>query len=973
MSEYDSRKIEPKWQEVWRSHKLFSARDKGKKYYCLIEFPYPSSDGLHVGHPRSYTAIDIIARKKRMEGYDVLFPIGFDAFGLPTENYAIKMKRKPQDITKENIENFTRQLTSLGFSFDWDRQVTTSDPKYYRWTQWLFLQFYKAGLVYQAEMPINWCPKDKIGLANEEVVDGACERCGTPVTRRNVRQWMFRITKYAQRLIDDLETVDYLDKIKTQQINWIGRSDGAEIDFELHDDAKPDFIILHGYEGSPRNNFIPWLKKEIENSGYAVQVPALPHTGNPTEKEQVEYVLKNCQIGSNTIILGHSLGAVVGMKVLEKVDKKIRGFVTVGAATLESFGGSPRPWWSHFSKDADFEKIRKRTDFRAVLSDTEEEEKEFRVEYQRQLASKLQATLIETVAKEKHFCAPKEPAILDSIIPKIKVFTTRPDTIFGATYMVLAPEHPLVDRVRSSITNWADVEKYRVKAAAKSDLERTELAKEKTGVELKGIKALNPMTKEEIPVWIADYVLISYGTGAIMAVPAHDERDFAFAKKFKLAVRQVIENEKQETLFGIDGKMINSGMYNGLRSQEMKKRVIKDLQSMGIGAAKTQYKLRDWIFSRQHYWGEPIPLIHCEKCGVQPVPEKELPVVLPDVEKYEPTDTGESPLAVISEWVNVKCPNCNGAAKRETDTMPNWAGSSWYFMRYVDAQNDKEFASMKKMKHWLPVDLYNGGSEHTVLHLLYSRFWYKALFDLKLVPTAEPYQRRVSHGLVIGEDGQKMSKSRGNVINPNDIVKEYGADTLRMYLMFMGPYAEPVSWSTNGIFGVKRFLERVWDHFQQPTVTKENTATQTLIHKTIEKVNADIDGLRFNTAVSTLMIMLNAFQKDGSTTADRELFLKILTPFAPHLAEELWQQLGHTTSIHKEAWPKANPKFLQDKTVSLVVQVNGKLRAKIDLPTGTDENNACKQALANDNVKKFISGTPKKVIFVKDKLINFVV
>lgn len=794
MSDYNSLKIEPKWQEAWRSQKLFHAKDKGKKYYCLIEFPYPSSDGLHVGHPRSYTAIDIIARKKRMEGYDVLFPIGFDAFGLPTENYAIKMKRKPQDITKENIANFRQQLQSLGFSFDWDREVTTSDPSYYTWTQWLFLQFYQAGLVYQAEIPINWCPQDKIGLANEEVVDGKCERCGTPVTRRNVKQWLFRITKYAQRLIDDLETVEYLDKIKTQQINWIGRSEGAEIDFKIAN----------------------------------------------------------------------------------------------GSSAL-------------------------------------------------------------------------------------KVFTTRPDTIFGATYMVLSPEHQLVDELKSSITNWSAVEKYRVTAASKSDMERTELAKDKTGVELKGVKAINPMTKEEISVWIADYVLASYGTGAIMAVPAHDERDFDFAKKFSLPIRQVIENTKLDTRFGIDGKMINSGMYNGLRSQEMKKRVTKDFERMKIGKATVQYKLRDWIFSRQHYWGEPIPLIHCAKCGVQPVPEKDLPVQLPAVDQYEPTDTGESPLAAIADWVNVQCPNCDGPAKRETDTMPNWAGSSWYFIRYVDAYNAKAFAAKKKMEHWLPVDLYNGGMEHTTLHVLYSRFWYKALYDLKLVPGPEPYQRRVSHGLILAEDGQKMSKSRGNVINPNDIVREYGADTLRMYLMFMGPYSEHVAWSTSGIFGVKRFIERVWDHFQQPVLTKEHPEVQTLVHKTIQKVTDDIDGLRFNTAVSTFMILLNAFQKHGSTQVDREIFGTLLTPFAPHVAEELWQQLGHKKSIHLEPWPVADKKFLKDATVSFVIQVNGKLRARLDLPSGISERDAQSQALAQDNVKKFVQGKPKKVIFVRDKLLNFVV
>ncbi|MFC1663260.1 leucine--tRNA ligase [Patescibacteria group bacterium] len=817
--EYDHQKIEPKWQKKWERDKIFISTDGSKKnkFYCLVEFPYPSSDGLHVGHPRSYTAIDIIARKHRLEGDNVLFPMGFDAFGLPTENYAIKVKRNPEDITKENITTFRRQLKSLGFSFDWDREVITSDPKYYRWTQWLFLQLYSAGLVYLDEIAINWCPSCKIGLANEEVIDGKCERCGTVVIKKMMKQWMFRITKYAQRLIDDLETVDYLDKIKTQQINWIGQSEGAEVDFK------------------------------ISNSSQV-----------------------------------------------------------------------------------------------------------------------------------------------------IKVFTTRPDTLFGATYMVLSPEHALIREFKNKINNWDTIDEYLHQASHKSDLERTELQKEKTGVELKGLKAVNPMNQEEIPIWVADYVLASYGTGAIMAVPAHDERDYEFANKFKLPIRKVIEaprvlpkrvtdsdmasaaafghledgDIKHEVWTG-DGKMINSSYYNGLRSQEAKKKIIKGLEKMGAGQTSVEYKLRDWIFSRQHYWGEPIPLIHCAKCGIVPVPDKDLPVKLPPVENYEPTDTGESPLAKIKDWVEVECPKCSSLGKRETDTMPNWAGSNWYFIRYCDPHNDKVFADKNKMKYWLPVDLYNGGMEHTTLHLLYSRFWYKALYDLKLVPDKEPYKSRISQGLILGEDGQKMSKSRGNVINPDDLVREYGADATRLYLMFMGPYAEHVNWSTSGILGVKRFIERIWQHYQTEPVAKNDLVN--LIHQTIKKVSSDIDNFRFNTAVSALMIMSNKMQESGSTKEQRQTFLKLILPLAPHLAEELWYQLGYKKSIHNESWPVYEDKYISEKTVEIIIQVNGKLRAKIKVPADQSESDINTVALAQDNVKKFVKTKPNKIIYVKNKLINYVI
>ncbi len=801
---YEPKNIEKKWQEFWEKEKIFSADDKKKnKYYCLIEFPYPSADGLHVGHLRGYTALDIIARKKRMEGKNVLFPIGFDSFGLPSENYAIKVKRKPQEITKENITNFTRQLKSMGYSFDWDRVVDTSNPSYYKWTQWLFLKLYEADLVYQKEMPINWCPSCKTGLANEEVVAGKCERCGNGVTKKNQKQWLFRITKYADRLISDLEKVEFLDKIKKQQIDWIGKSEGTEIKFKIQ---------------SPKSK---------TNSNIEIQ-------------------------------------------------------------------------------------------------------------------------------NLKHY---------------IKVFTTRPDTLYGVTYMVLSPEHEFIEKLKERIKNYSEVKKYIEASAKKSDLERTE-SKEKTGVELKGIKAVNPVNQAEIPIFVADYVLSSYGTGAIMAVPGHDERDWEFAKKYDLEIREVIfgGNILKEAYIG-DGKIINSELINGLKVEEAIKKITHWLEKNNHGKATVNYKLHDWIFSRQHYWGEPIPLIHCEKCGVVKVPEKELPVKLPEIENYEPTDTGESPLAKIADWVNVKCPECGSPAKRETDTMPNWAGSNWYFIRYTDSKNEKEFAAKKNMKHWLPVDLYNGGMEHTTLHLLYSRFWYKALFDLKLVPGSEPYKRRVSHGMVLAKDGRKMSKSFGNVVNPDKVVDEFGADAVRMYEMFMGPFDQAINWNIDGLRGIKRFLEKTVGIFEE----KKEGNLENEINKTIKKVTEDIDNLKFNTAVSQLMIFINEASKKKASQDQLEKFLIILSPFAPHLAEELWHELDHEDSIFKEKWPSYDKRKIKDEMIEFVIQVNGKVRDRMQVSADILESEAKEKAMLSEKVKKFLKGEPKKVIFVKGKLINFVV
>ena len=801
---YDHKNIEKKWQQRWEREGVFYASDASdkEKYYCLIEFPYPSGAGLHIGHPRSYTGIDIIARKKRMEGKNVLYPIGWDAFGLPTENFAIANHRKPQEVTKENTDTFRRQLQSLGFSFDWSREINTTDPEYYKWTQWMFLQFYKASMAYKAKTKINWCLSCKIGLANEEVVNGVCERCGGQVEKRDKEQWMIAITKYAQRLLDDLDTVDYLPKIKKQQQDWIGRSEGAEVDFK------------------------------VSNS--------------------------------------------------------------------------------------------------------------------------------------------------DEVI---RIFTTRPDTLFGATYMVLAPEHELVGRIVKDEYR-IEVEAYVSEAGKKTDIDRADATKEKTGV-FTGAYAINPVNGKEIPIWVADYVMMGYGTGAIMAVPAHDERDFEFAKKFDLPIVEVVQSdERVDGCFAGEGTAINSNFLDGLSTNEAKEKITAWLTEKGLGKATVNFKLRDWVFSRQRYWGEPIPLVYCDKCastgsasgdGWVPVPDDQLPVLLPEVEKYEPTDDGESPLSAISEWVNTKCPKCGGEARRETDTMPNWAGSSWYFLRYLDPKNNEVFADKSKIGYWMPVDLYNGGMEHTTLHLLYSRFWHKFLYDQGFVSTSEPYVRRHSHGLVLADDGHKMSKSKGNVINPDEIVEKYGADALRMYEMFMGPFEEPVPWSTNGLLGIARFLDKVVRLKEMVRGSEEDVVTR-MLHKTIKKVTEDIDGLRFNTAVSQMMIFVNDVQASGSITKESFLkFLLLLCPFAPHLSNELAEQLGVESCLETNQWPEFDASLIVDQVVTIAVQVNGKLRGEIQASPNSTQAEVEALARADENNAKHLEGEIKKVIYVSGKLMNFVV
>ena len=800
---YDPERIETKWQKYWLDNKAFKAgEDRSKpKFYSLIEFPYPSGQGLHVGHPRPYTALDIVARKRRMEGYNVLHCIGWDAFGLPTENYAIKNHIHPAKVTHDNIEHFRKQIQRLGFSFDYDREVNTTDPEYYRWTQWIFLQMFKRGLAYKTEMPINWCTSCKCVLANEEVVDGVCERCGSPVIHKVKNQWMLRITAYAQKLLDGLDKVDYIDRVKVQQRNWIGRSEGAEVDFSLK---------------------------------------------------------------------GH--------------DEKIR------------------------------------------------------------------------------------------------VYTTRPDTLFGATYMVLSPEHDLIRRLESSISNIDEVRAYQAEAARKSDFERTEMNKDKTGVPLKGIEAVNPVTGNAIPVWISDYVLTTYGTGAIMAVPAHDERDWDFAKKFGLPIIEVVAGspdgvENAAYTDVEEGTLVNSGFLNGLSVAEAKKAIIDFLEEKGLGVKKVNYKLRDWVFARQRYWGEPIPIVHCPHCGMVPLDEKDLPLRLPDVEHYEPTDDGESPLSRITDWVNVPCPRCGAPAKRETDTMPQWAGSSWYFLRYCDPNNHEALAGMDALKYWMPVDWYNGGMEHTTLHLLYSRFWNQFLYDIGAVSTMEPYQKRTSHGMVLGENGEKMSKSRGNVVNPDDMIAEIGADALRMYEMFMGAFDQAIPWSSNGARGCRKFLDRVW-RLQENILDGDSYRDEmkVLMNQSIKKVSEDYERMKFNTAIAQMMTLVNEFYQKGVNRAEFKTLLLLLDPVSPHICEEIWQNIGEPEPVYKQVWPKWDENFLNDDTVEIAVQVNGKIRCKLVVPRAMTREEGARILPGKAEVQPFLEGkTVVKAIYVPDRLLNLVV
>ena len=797
---YNHREVETKWQKIWDDEKAFqTSSDYTKpKYYALVEFPYPSGQGLHVGHPRPYTALDIVARKRRMQGYNVLYPMGWDAFGLPTENYAIKNHIHPRIVTKNNVERFKGQLHSLGYSFDWEREINTTDPRYYKWTQWIFLKLFNAGLAYKAQMPINWCTSCKVGLANEEVVNGVCERCGSEVVRKVKSQWMLKITDYADKLLEGLETVDYIERIKVSQKNWIGKSTGAEVDF--------------------------------------------------------------------------------------------------------------------------------------LLKDKED---------------------------------------------KMRVYTTRPDTLFGVTYMVMSPEHPFIDKYKEDIENWDEVAAYRELAARKSDFERTELAKEKTGVMLRGLTAVNPVNGKEIPVWISDYVLMSYGTGAIMAVPAHDDRDWEFAKKFNMPIIEVVAGspvDVNEAVFTDveTGTLVNSDFLNGLSVADAKVKITEFLTEKGIGHSKTNFKLRDWVFSRQRYWGEPIPIVKCEKCGYVPLPESELPLELPEVESYMPTDNGESPLAKMTDWVRTTCPKCGGPAERETDTMPQWAGSSWYFLRYIDPENEKELAGREALDYWMPVDWYNGGMEHTTLHLLYSRFWHRFLYDEKVVPCPEPYAKRTSHGMILGSNGEKMSKSRGNVVNPDDIVREYGADTLRTYEMFIGAFDLSAAWSDEGVRGCRRFLERVWK--LQELVNGEPGYSKDLevkMHQTIKKVSNDFETLKYNTAIAAMMALINEFYRKSSVTkGEYRTLLTLLNPVAPHITEELWQRCGYEGRIYQSAWPEYDEAKTVEATIEIAVQINGKTRATLNIARDEEKDQVI--ARAKEAIAAKLTGTVIKEIYVPGKIVNIV-
>ncbi len=800
MVEYNPNAIEKKWQKKWDDEKTFKSEidNNKKKFYPLVEFPYPSGQGLHVGHPRPYTALDVVARKRRLEGENVMYPMGWDAFGLPTENYAIKNKIHPAKVTEDNIAHFKEQMKSIGFSFDWDREVNTTDPDYYKWSQWIFIQMYKHGLAYKNEMSVNWCPSCQVGLANEEVVDGKCERCGTEVVHKMKNQWMLKITEYADRLIDDLEEVDFEERIKASQINWIGRSHGCDVDFKIKD--------------------------------------------------------------------------------------------------------------------------------------------------------------------------------LDE---KLTVYTTRPDTIFGVSYMVVSPEHPILEKYKERIKNFAEIEAYQEEAKKKSDFERSELNKDKTGVMIDGISAINPLNDKEIPIWVSDYVLMTYGTGAIMAVPAHDSRDFEFAKKFDMPIIPVYETGEELPTTDINkGEAINSDFLNGLSANDAKKKAIEYVEANGLGKAKTNFKLRDWVFSRQRYWGEPIPMIYCEEHGWVPVPEEELPVKLPDVPSYEPTATGESPLSEIEEFVNTTCPICGKPAKRETDTMPQWAGSSWYYLRYMDPNNKEAIASKEALDYYSPVDWYNGGMEHTTLHLLYSRFWHKFLYDIGVVPTKEPYKKRTSHGMILGSDHQKMSKSRGNVINPDDIIRDYGADTLRCYEMFMGDFSSMAIWSDEGVRGCRKYLERVFNLTDLVVEGEEySKELEVVINQTIKKVSEDYENLKFNTAIAQLMTLLNEMKSLGKITKkDFRTYITLLNPVAPHMTEELWEMMAYEGELNQTSWPSYDEDKLSFDSFEMPVQINGKVRATVMMDKEASKEDAIKSAQEDNNIKSYIEGKEiRKIIYVPGKILNIVV
>jgi leucyl-tRNA synthetase len=987
MKRYIPKDIEPKWQAKWEADKIYQAsEDPSKpKKYVLEYFPYPSGAAMHVGHVRNYTIGDAIARYNRMNGYNVLHPMGWDAFGLPAENYAIKHKISPRKAIDENTDRFRKQLMQMGFSYDWSREIDSTDPDYYKWTQWLFLLLLKKGLAYQKEALVNWDPVDKTVLANEQIIDGKAERSGATVEKKSLKQWFFKITDYADRLLDDLEDLNWSHSIKTMQRNWIGRSQGAEIDFPIaQDDAreKPNFIILHGYKGRADQNFIPWLKESLEKKGYKVQAPQLPGTDDPKETEQVSHVLENCAFDTDTILIGHSLGGAVAMKVLENLDIKIRSLVLVAPAVEPKFSSKERSFWKNFDLTYDYEEIMRKAGDISVLSDNSEAE--YRQEYLEYLAKKLDSPLSKVDAQKRHFIAEVEPDVLAVLQPSLKVFTTRHDTQYGVTFMVLAPEHPLVKKITTKDRLEA-VDAYIKQACSKSDLERqSEGEKEKTGI-FTGAYAVNPANGEKIPVWIADYVLMGYGTGAVMGVPGHDDRDHAFAQKYGLEIRKVLETDK-ESDFHSEGVVINSGKYDGMRSEAMREKILEDFVEAGAAQEVVNYKIRDWLISRQRYWGTPIPIIHCPKDGAVPVPEDQLPVILPELKTYEPAGDGRSPLANVTEFVNTTCPKCGGAAERETDTMDGFACSSWYFLRFADARNNNEPFSRDKADFWLPVDDYIGGAEHAVMHLLYARFWTKVMYDEKLIDFEEPFKTLRNQGMILAPDGQKMSKSKNNTIEPDSLIKQgYGADTIRIMELFIGPWNQMANWSIEGVGGAHRFLQRTWtlvnEFNDSKKVDAESEALLRPVHKTIKKVSRDLQDLNFNTAIAAQMEFVNELYRikaeDMYAAKDwqwaLETLLQLLAPFAPHVAEELWQEMGHKESIHTSRWPEHDEKYLAQDTITVVIQVNGKLRAQIEVAAGADEPTVIAAARADEKTAAYLDGKePRKTIYVPGKLVNFV-
>jgi leucyl-tRNA synthetase len=992
---YEHSKIESKWQKVWAKNKTYETKEGGKKpkAYVLDMFPYPSGDGLHVGHPKGYIATDIYSRFKRMNGFNVLHPMGWDAFGLPAENYAIKNKINPEIAVKNNIKKFKGQLEKIGFDYDWSREVNTTDPKFYKWTQWIFLQLYKKGLAFESSEPINWCPSCKTGLANEDLEGGRCERCNSEVEKKPIRQWVLKITDYAERLLTDLDNLNWPESIKESQRNWIGKSEGSEISFPIK--TKYKYVLLHGWRSSSKTCFIPWLKRELEAEGHEVVALDLPHPNFPDVIEQADYVLSKVNFDENTILVGHSLGSVVSYRILEKLKTPIHKLILVAGLIEPKFRDHDRLMAKYLmSWKFDFDIIKKNVGEIIILEDDKDviiPDGESKV-----IQQALGGFTYRMEAEKAHFCGTVEPLVLEYCLDKIKVFTTRADTLFGATYLVVAPEHPLIERLSPQISNIKEIREYVKKTIKRTEIERAAEGKEKTGVEILGLTAINPTNGQEIPIWVADYVLPDYGTGAIMAVPAHDERDHQFAKKFKLPIIQVIGEDLPTRLenwggaYAGYGKLVNSGKFTGLESEKAKEAITK----MVRGKVVTQYKLRDWVFSRQRYWGEPIPIIHCPKCGPVPVPEKDLPVILPKVKSYEPTGTGESPLAAISKWVNVKCPTCGEKAKRETNTMPQWAGSSWYYLRYIDPNNTKTLVDKKKEKYWSPVDMYVGGTEHATRHLIYARFWHKFLFDIGAVSQTEPFTELKNQGMILGSDNRKMSKRWGNVVNPDDIVRDFGADTLRVYEMFMGPFEQGASWSTDNLMGARRFVEKVWrlsgkvsgvrsrisGSLEKRLLTSNSLGgpekrLETLLHKTIKQATTDINNFNYNTVVSALMILTNEWEKTESIPKqDWLVFLKLLAPLAPHITEELWSHLKQKGSIHLAVWPIWDESKLISDTISLVIQVNGKTRETIVAPTNLSEKDALKMALDNDIVKKWVGvETPKKIIYIPNRLLNLVV